>query len=246
MPLPSAIRHFLSVALPPLLLSALAAIGISWAAGWSLGTFLGGLLLTTALVPPATVAHDNLRDRLTCLTMTVTPIIILWLIATCQTETLFREWLGCTAVLITYATALAGLATTFRTIRLSATVSAALTIVLGLAWLTWPIWLSRTWDGESSEPTVARWSALHPALVIQIPNLGAWSEQSIAYHLTDLNQTVPYQAPPSVWKCVLAHGIAGAVLLGFATSFPARTPRRARSASDDPDALVTGPDPQNG
>jgi hypothetical protein len=178
--------------------------------------------------------------------LTLTPTCILWLIATWQTETLFRECLACLAVLITYATALAGLSGGFRAIRLSATPSAALTIVLGLAWLTWPIWLSRTWNGEASAPAIARWSSVHPALVIQIPNLGAWPEQSIAYHLTDLNQNVSYEAPPSVWKCVLAHGIAGALLLGFATWLPARTPRRRRSVSDDPDALVTGPNPQEG
>jgi hypothetical protein len=221
-----------------------AAVAIHWAAGWSLGTFIGGLLIATLLIPPVVLAQEQLRDRLLALTMTVTPIVVLWLIATCQTETLFREWVGCTAVLITYGLTLAGLSTAFRAIRLSATVSAALTVVVGLAWLTWPIWLSRTWDGEASAPAIARWAALHPGLVIQIPNLGAWPEQSIAYHLTDLNQNVSYEAPPTVWKCVLAHALAGALLLGFATWFPARTPRRARSASDDPDAFIPGPDRQ--
>jgi hypothetical protein len=249
MPSSSAIRHFLSVALPPLLLSAVAAVGIYWACGWSLGTFIGGLLITTALVPPGTLASDTLRNQLLSLTLTVTPIIVLWLVATCQTETLFREWLGCTAVLITYGLALAGLSATFRTLRLSATVSAAITIALALAWLTWPIWLSRTWDGESSAPAIARWAALHPALVIKIPNLGAWPEQSIAYHLTDLNQNVSYNAPPTVWTCVLTHGVLGALLLGFATWLPARPARRARNPElvegDEPDPFMPGPDRQN-
>jgi hypothetical protein len=232
MPHPSAIRRLLSVALPPLLLSAVAAAGIYWAAGWSLGTFIGGLLISTVLVPPVIVAQERPRDRLLALTLTVTPVIILWLIATCQTETLFREWLGCTAVLIAYALALAGVSAALRAIRLSATVSAALTVVLGLAWLTWPIWLSRTWDGDASAPAIARWAAVHPGLVIRIPNFGAWPEQSIAYHLTDLNQNVSYQAPANVWTCVLAHGVVGALLLGLVTWFPARSPgrdkRRAR------------------
>jgi hypothetical protein len=65
-------------------------------------------------------------------------------------------------------------------------------------------------------------------LIIQIPNLGAWPEQSIAYHLTDLNQNVSYEAPPTVWKCVLGHALAGTLLLGFATWFSVRSPRRAK------------------
>jgi hypothetical protein len=121
-----------------------------------------------------------------------------------------------------------GLSAALRAIRVSATVSAALAVVVGLAWLTWPIWLSRSWDGEASAPAVARWAAVHPGLVIQVPNLGAWPEQSIAYHLTALNQDVSYAAPAGVWKCVLAHGVVGVLLLGFATWFPARSPRRAK------------------
>jgi hypothetical protein len=241
MPIPSAIRRTLSVALAPLLLSAVAAAGIYWAAGWSLGTFIGGLLVTTLLVPLATAAHEQLRDRLLALTMTVTPIVVLWLLATCQTETRLSEWAGCAAVLMTYATALAGLSAALHTIRLSATVSAALTVVVGLAWLTWPIWLSRTWNGEASAPAIARWAAVHPALVIQIPNLGAWPEQSIAYHLTDLNQNVSYEAPPSVWKCVLTHGIASVLLLTCGTWFHVRSrrgERRARFSERNPSAAA--------
>jgi len=44
MPPSSAIRHFLSAALIPLTLSVLAALGIAWACGGTLGVYIGALL----------------------------------------------------------------------------------------------------------------------------------------------------------------------------------------------------------
>jgi hypothetical protein len=94
-------------------------------------------------------------------------------------------------------------------------VSAALTVIVALAWLTWPIWLSRAFDGDASAGWVDKAAAVHPALSINIPNLGVWSEQAIAYHLTDLNQNVPYSPPKTVWGAVLLHGAIAVVLLGL-------------------------------
>jgi hypothetical protein len=56
---------------------------------------------------------------------------------------------------------------------------------------------------------------VHPALSVSLPHLGHWDEQSLAYHLTDLNQSVPYAPPHSVWMCVLLHALIGAALLGL-------------------------------
>jgi hypothetical protein len=212
---PSDNRRFLSVALPPLLLAVVAAIGVGWASGWNLGALIGGVVMTTLLVPAAVLANEHPRDRLLTLLLTVMPLLTLWLIAARRTETSWAEWAGSSAVLVSYAMALAGLAVGMRAARLSATVSAALTVVLGLAWLTWPIWLSRTWNGEASAPAVNRWIAVHPVLSVSLPHLGHWAERTIAYHLTDLNQSVSYAPPRSVWTCVLVHGALGASLFGL-------------------------------
>jgi hypothetical protein len=136
--------------------------------------------------------------------------------------------------------ALAGLAGVLRVCRLSATVSAALTVLVGLAWLTWPIWLSRAMSGQASANWVGNAITLHPGLAINLPHLGQWVEQSVAYHLTDLNQNVPYAPPRTVWTCVIAHAVFGAVFLIL--SFwkyprPPHAPRRVRSASDAPDPV---------
>jgi hypothetical protein len=122
------------------------------------------------------------------------------------------EWGASSAVLLAYAIALAGIVMALPLLRLSAIVSAALTVVLGLAWLTWPIWLSRTWSGEASAAWVNRLVIVHPALSVSLPHLGHWDEQSLAYHLTDLNQSVPYAPPHTVWICVLVHALIGVAL----------------------------------
>jgi hypothetical protein len=48
---------------------------------------------------------------------------------------------------------------------------------------------------------------------------GSWIEQSVAYHLTELNQSVPYTFPATVWPTVAWHLAVGA--LGI-SGLPAR------------------------
>ena len=200
----------------PLALSVLAAIALPWAAGWTLGVFVGGLLLLTVLTPPAVLANDGGRARTTALAATFLPFAIVWMVMPWRTETHPSESLVCVLVLLSYGAAVGGLSVGLRGIRLSATVSAALAVVIALAWLTWPIWLSPTWNGEASAGWVDTLVSVHPGLAINLPHLGQWVEQSVAYHLTDLNQNVPYAPPQSVWPCVVCHAMAGAVGFGFA------------------------------
>ena len=235
-PPPSAIRRILSDVLPPLGLSVMAAAALIWASGWTLGVFLGGLLLITLLIPPAVLRSVDWRGQTVAIGVSVIPILVLWLMAARRTQTTVAEWATCGSVLVAYALAVAGLAAAFRRIGLSATVSAALAVVAGLAWLTWPIWLSRTWSGEASAASVDWFLTFHPALVINLPHLGQWVEQSVAYHLTDLNQNVPYAPPGSVWGCVAFHGVAGVALLGAAAWRPAR--RTDGTATSPADAVV--------
>jgi hypothetical protein len=223
----SATRRILSAALYPFILSAIAAVACYLSAGPTLGLFLGGLVMVSILTPPLILAEEQSTHRLLALGAIIVPFILIWLLAPIRSETRISEWLESSIVLIAYATALAGLSAGLRLARLSAALSAALTVTLALLWMTWPIWLSPTWNGEESTAGVARLVVCHPAFAINsllVRPHGLWTEQSIAYRLTDLSQNVPYTLPKSIWPCVLVHGSIGAVLLGLA-AWMRRKPR---------------------
>jgi hypothetical protein len=222
----SVTRRLLSVALAPLIFSLVGAIACFVSAGPSLGLFLGGLIIVTIVVPPLTLSETLSTNRLIVLGASVLPLCAIWLVAIIMSEPEQRprisEWLATCAILIAYAIALAGLSAAFRLTTRSAIPSAALAVISGLTWLTWPIWASSTWSGGASEAAVARKVALHPGLAIngQLSRpLGNWTEQSLAYHLTELGQSVNFILPQSAWLCVLLHGLIGIALLALAHWF---------------------------
>ena len=226
----SATRRVLSAGLAPLLLSILSAVGCYVSAGPTLGVFLGGVVMVTLLTPPLVMAADGWRTRLATVALILTPFWIVWLIATFRSETYVREWAACCVVLAVYAGALAGLAMGLRLTRLPTLACSAAVTLLGLAWLTWPIWLSRTWDGAASARTIAPFVTVHPGFVMNgqlFRQFGSWTEQSIAYRLTDLYQNVPYALPKRIWPCVLLHGAIGGGLIGLSV-----LTERRRGATD--------------
>jgi hypothetical protein len=216
----SVTRRLLSVALAPLIFSLIGGVACYASAGPSLGLFLGGLIIVTLLVPPLTLSESPTANRLIILGSIILPLCAIWLFATFlsvpEQRPRISEWLAACAILIAYAIALAGLSATLRLTTRSAIPSAALTVIIGLAWLTWPIWASSTWSGGASETAVARGIAIHPAVAIngQLSRpLGNWTEQSLAYHLTELGQSVNFILPQSAWPCILLHGLIGAALM---------------------------------
>jgi hypothetical protein len=213
----SATRRLLSATAFPFLLSLTAATACYLSAGPTLGLFLGGLLMATLLVPPLVMAEGPLSNRLMVVGASVIPIAALWLLGTVRSETRLAEWFACVLVLLAYALALGGLSVGFRLLRCPAVVSAALSVIAGLAWMTWPIWLSPTWNGGESENSVARLVVCHPGITLngQLLHLGVWTEQSVAYHLTDLSQNVSYSPPRHVYPCVLLHALLGATLFAL-------------------------------
>ena len=228
----SVIRRLLSVALAPLLLSALSAAGCYLSAGASLGVFLGGVIMVTLLTPPLVLAEEGWRTRLIVLAAILLPVWGVWLMTTVKSQVYVREWMACSIVLTAYSAALAGSAVGLRLTRLPAVGCAATAIVLGLAWLTWPIYMSQSWEGTSSTDVVSLFARFNPALVINgqvFRAMGLWTEQSIAYRLTDLSQNVPYQLPQAIWVCGLFHGLLGAGLI-WASEFLQKPSARAASA----------------
>jgi hypothetical protein len=207
-------------------------------AGPTLGLFLGPLVFVTLLVPPLAMAEEVSVNRLLSLVAMLLPFCLMWILVRERAEVLEGECFASCAVLIAYAVALLGLSVGLRMLRLPALASAALSVTAGLIWLTWPIWASRTWHGGESEASVGRVVACHPLFAINAQvtrSLGNWTEQSLAYHLTDLAQNVSFSFPQSIWPCVLLHGLVGALLLTLAMWL-----ERRRPVSDTPAAPVEG------
>ena len=233
-PRSSVIRRLLSVAVAPFLLGILAAAMCYVSAGPTLGVFLGPLVFVTILVPPLAMAEEVSVNRLIALTALLLPFCLMWILVRTRAEVLAGECLASSVVLVAYAVALLGLSVGLRMLRLPALASAALSVTAGLVWLTWPIWASRTWHGGDSEASVGRVVACHPLFAINAQvtqSLGNWTEQSLAYHLTDLAQNVSFSFPQSIWPCVLLHGLIGALLTSLAIWMENRRPVTDMSAA---------------
>jgi hypothetical protein len=216
----SVTRRLLSVALAPLLFALIGGGACYAAAGNSLGLYLGALVVLTLLIPPLTLTEMLAANRLIIVSSTLLPLCAVCLLPLILSEPEQRprmgEWFAVCLVMLAYTAALAGSSIIFRLATRSAILSAALTVTVGLAWITWPIWASVTWKGGESEAAVARGIAVHPAMAVngQLSRaLGNWTEQSVAYHLTELGQSVNFVLPQTVWPCVLLHLAIGVPLL---------------------------------
>ncbi|MEA2710242.1 MAG: hypothetical protein QOF78_2843, partial [Phycisphaerales bacterium] len=130
----------------------------------------------------------------------------------------FVQWLECYLVLAAYAFALTAL---------SRATAAWVAVLVGIAWLTWPIWTAPFLDIG-----VARWlTPAHPLMAINsiVLNHGVWLEQPLMYRFTTLNQDVPYALPRSIWPCAIVHVFIGLMLLAPG-ALRARSRRRAAAA----------------
>jgi hypothetical protein len=185
---------------------AIAGIGVGLcfiAAGESLGFYLGPAMVMTLILPVMVAARVRLRDSMIVAGAMIDAVGIVWLIAVFGPNLTFVQWLACYLVLAAYAFALAALA------RATA---AWIATLLGIAWLTWPVWTS-----PFLNITLARWGTpAHPMLTINAVLLdhGVWLEQPLMYRYSVLGQDVPYALPQSIWPCVVMHALIGLLLLG--------------------------------
>jgi hypothetical protein len=79
----------------------------------------------------------------------------------------------------------------------------------GLAWVTWPVWLSDPLSGQTLVWSVA----IQPLFAVNsaVLDLGNWADQPLAYQLTSFGQDVLYKMPGSVWPAVLFHALIAAI-----------------------------------
>ena len=113
------------------------------AAGSTLGLFFGGVIFAAILVPPLAVATNSGRaGALNALAVLAGIASVWWITGVSETGTNTLEWVRCTLVLFTFGGAVAAIAAAWRALRFSPAPVAAIAVLLGLAWLTWPIWLA--------------------------------------------------------------------------------------------------------
>jgi hypothetical protein len=214
----SAIRRTLSVTALPLVLSLFGALACYAVAGPSLNLFLGHLVLLIVLAPVLVMAEASAVARLTALAASFIPFTAVGFFAFTRSEIHFGEWWRTTTVLLLFAFALSAISVVLRQFKCPITVSAAASVIVGLVWLTWPIWASRTWQGEDSAGRILLLSNFHPGMLIDgqlAKTSGGWASQTIAYHLTDLNQNVSYSPPRAIWPAIILYGVLAAIPFGL-------------------------------
>lgn len=97
--------------------------------------------------------------------------------------------------------------------RVPSAMARTFAMLLLLAWLTLPVWLSPYW---SSGPLLDRLLDAHPLLAINsiYDELGDWTHSPLAYNrLTNLNQDVPFALPASIGWCVGIHAVLSIALI---------------------------------
>jgi hypothetical protein len=182
------------------------------AAGISLGLFFGGVLFATLLVPPLTAGEEAPWRRLAIPCCVTLGTIAVWL-TTLGDLLRFTQWLSCSVALLAYALALGGVCGALISSRVNALVAAAVVTVLGLLWLTWPMWLSHALLRPNGDELAAWLVPAHPLFAINavLSHFDTWDRFPLAYtRLTVLNQDVFYALPKGVLWATLVHGAVGA------------------------------------
>jgi hypothetical protein len=189
-----------------------------WAAGFSLGLFFGGLFVTTVLLPAAVVEQPSFRGSITGFLAVVGIVSASWILAVVRTADTIGQILQTLVVLACYGLAVAGTSLALQRMFAPSIYAAAIAIIVGLAWLSWPVWLAPALSRRGMDGVIRSLVAIHPPLLVNgiLTAEPAWTERSIAYHLTILNQDVPIELPRNCGVCAVVHGIPGAVLWGVA------------------------------
>ena len=200
----------------PFALAAVAAASAYFASGDSLGFWFAGVAMLTALLPPLAAREARPGDAVLSAGAVADGVGTVWFIAALLFSSVnLGQWFFAYLVLAGYGAALFGIVLSTRH-TLGPTAAAAFAVILGFAWLTWPIWISPWLGGPVSSTLVAWLAPAHPLFAINrvFIEQGVWTQQALMYRLTSLGQDVPLALPPSVWPCVLVHAIMG-VMLGL-------------------------------
>jgi hypothetical protein len=193
------------VAAGSFLLSVFFTLVCYFAAGSGLGLFFGGFFVAVffAPVPGAWKAA-------------AAGVALVWLIAVIQTSDTFWEWARLAMLLVCFAGALGSIAYFLRQAGEYPVVAGMYVTILGLAWLTWPIWLSPQFE-HLSENLIDRLVSFYPPLVANgvLHHEAPWTEEQIAYQMTRLNQDTPIHLPTQIWSSAGVHAGIGVIFCGL-------------------------------
>jgi len=176
--------------------------------GNSLDLFIGGVFFTALLVPPCSAIAGRSPGAWGCVVAIALGIGCSWLMPVHAEMVTVRQWLICIFVLATFAAMLMAVVDLLTQFSLLPLIASGIVTIIGLLWLSWPVWLCSSLTGSQ-----LYWSVMfHPLLAINhvvANNLGVWTEQQVAYSLTNLGQDVQYQLPSSAWPVIgLQAGVA--------------------------------------
>jgi hypothetical protein len=223
-------RSFFEIAIPPFLIGLFPASAIYLGAGPNLDLYLGGLTIAMVLAPPLALAHRKRLEQLIAAASIVDGVGVVWLIAMFRSDVTFAQWIAAYVLLAACVVAATGIAVALERF-MGVVFASACTIVVALAWLTWPIWLSAWIDSAGVVCAMDRLIPIHPLLALNglLQHLGIWGEWPIMYQLTSLGQDVPYSFPSSVAVSAAFHFLLGGALI------LAVGRRDDRPAVDEPD-----------
>ena len=184
----------------------------------TLGLFLGGIAVATVVTPGVVLAEESWFGRVVAWAGVVDAIMFVWLAPVIAGVVSFWDWGEAVCVAVAYTVALVGVASGLRGIRLPSVLAAGVTVVVGVAWLAWPVWMAPWLTGENREATVGWLVWGHPVFALNGAMLEAfgqpWAQMTVAYRLTNLGDDIAYEMPRGVWACVGVHGvIAGLVIV---------------------------------
>ncbi len=193
-----------------------------------LGPFFGGLLLALLIAPALIAANNHCHLSLLTTAAIFLAIAIAWTLTIIQTPATPSQLLQCIAILAAWLIAIFGTVSLLRAIRIPPSIAAAAVVIIGLAWLSWPVWLSPYLPGQSAVTFADRLIAPSPIFATNavLQREGGWTTSPIAYHLISLGQDVPYSMPNNITWCVTLHLLIGATTFALALLLN-RNPRSA-------------------
>jgi hypothetical protein len=224
-PMPLSVRSALLTALAPLLLSLAAGVACYLVLGATTGGFFGAVIVVALIAPPLVLAHgDGMRQAIVWSSV-VDGVAVALLAAVADPYVTLLDWVRAYLLLAAFALALWGVARLLVRARVTPPLASAVTVVLALAWLAWPVWLSPWLAGR--EVLVSWLVPAHPLLALDgaLRHLGPpWTEHHYMYtRLSVLNQDVPYSLPRGVGGAVAVHAALGlACLLPYRRLFRRR------------------------
>jgi hypothetical protein len=183
--------------------------------GTTTGLFFAAVVVVALLAPPLVVACAERPWQAIVWSSVVDGVAAALLAAVADPYVTLLDWVRAYVLLAAFALALWGVARLLVRARVAPVLASALTVLLALAWLAWPVWLSPWLGGRGA---LVSWLVpAHPLLALDgaLRHLGPpWTEHHYMYtRLSVLNQDVAYSLPRGVGAAVALHAAIGLACL---------------------------------